>query len=61
MLTIYSSAHGLHRGVELKDGAITESFEKPMRAETVLARVNATSLGDVIAPRDYDPSSYVGA
>ncbi|MDN7600226.1 histone deacetylase family protein [Burkholderia gladioli] len=61
MLTIYSSAHGLHRGVELKDGAITESFEKPLRAETVLARVNATSLGDVIAPRDYDPSSYVGA
>jgi len=61
MLTIYSSDHSLHHGVELKDGAISESFEKPLRAETVLARVKATALGDVISPKSHAPSSYVGA
>jgi acetoin utilization deacetylase AcuC-like enzyme len=58
MLTIYSSDHRLHQGVELKDGAVSESFEKPARAETVLARVKATGLGDVIAPAAYDRSAY---
>jgi acetoin utilization deacetylase AcuC-like enzyme len=61
MLTVYSSDHSLHQGIELKDGAISESFEKPLRAETVLARVNATRLGEVIGPTFYGPSSYVGA
>jgi acetoin utilization deacetylase AcuC-like enzyme len=61
MLTIYSSDHSLHHGVELKDGVISESFEKPLRAETVLARVKATALGDVISPKSHAPSSYVGA
>jgi acetoin utilization deacetylase AcuC-like enzyme len=60
MLTIYSSDHRLHRGVELKDGAVSESFEKPARAETVLARVRATGLGDVIAPAVYDRAAYTG-
>ncbi|MDR5836200.1 hypothetical protein QCE83_18505 [Caballeronia sp. LZ034LL] len=32
MLTIYSSDHSLRQGVELKDGAISESFEQPVRA-----------------------------
>ncbi|MBN3787616.1 histone deacetylase family protein [Burkholderia sp. Ac-20353] len=58
MLTIYSSDHRLHRGVELKDGAITESFENPQRAETVLAQVRATGLGDVIAPQSFDRACY---
>jgi len=61
MLTIYSSDHSLHHGVELKDGAISESFEKPQRAETVLARVKSTGLGDVIRPKSYDRKSYIGA
>ncbi|MBR8292808.1 histone deacetylase family protein [Burkholderia cenocepacia] len=61
MLTVYSSDHHLHRGVELKDGAITESFENPLRAETVLAQVRAAGLGDVIAPRGFDRTSYAGA
>ncbi|TDN57924.1 histone deacetylase family protein [Paraburkholderia sp. BL10I2N1] len=61
MLTVYSSDHSLHHGVELKDGAISESYEKPLRAETVLARVKATGLGDVNSPKSYAPSSYVGA
>ncbi|MGN6230742.1 MAG: histone deacetylase family protein [Trinickia sp.] len=61
MLTIYSSDHRLHHGVELKDGVVSESFEKPARAETVLAQVMATGLGDVIAPKSYDRSAYIGA
>ncbi|TKC92567.1 histone deacetylase family protein [Trinickia terrae] len=61
MLTIYSSDHRLHHGVELKDGAVSESFEKPARAETVLARVKAAGLGGIIGPQSYDRSSYVGA
>lgn len=61
MLTIYSSDHRLHHGVELKDGAVSESFEKPARAETVLAQVKAAGLGDIISPKSYDRSSYVGA
>lgn len=61
MLTVYSSDHHLHRGVELKDGAITDSFENPLRAETVLAQVRAAGLGDVIAPRAFDRASYAGA
>lgn len=61
MLTVYSSDHRLHHGVELKDGAISASFEKPERAETVLAQVKAAGLGEVIAPRSYDRSDYVGA
>jgi acetoin utilization deacetylase AcuC-like enzyme len=61
MLTIYSSDHSLHHGVELKDGVISESFEKPQRAETVLARVKSAGLGDVVRPNDYDRKHYVGA
>ncbi|HDR9042941.1 TPA: histone deacetylase family protein [Burkholderia vietnamiensis] len=61
MLTIYSSDHHLHRGVELKDGAITDSFENPLRAETVLAQVRAAGLGDVLVPRAFDPACYAGA
>ncbi|PMS37543.1 acetoin utilization deacetylase AcuC-like enzyme [Trinickia symbiotica] len=61
MLTIYSTDHRLHHGVELKDGKIAPSFEKPERAETILARVHAMGLGNVVSPTVYDVSSYVGA
>ncbi|WP_416269888.1 histone deacetylase family protein (plasmid) [Burkholderia cepacia] len=61
MLTVYSSDHQLHRGVELKDGAITDSFENPLRAETVLAQVGAAGLGDVIAPKPFDRAHYAAA
>src|ERR1700761_4383953 len=61
MLTIYSGDHRLHHGVELKDGAVTPSFEQPSRAETVLKQVRATGLGDVIEPEAYRSEHYVGA
>lgn len=38
MLTVYSSDHQLHRGVELKDGAITDSFENPFAPKRCLRR-----------------------
>jgi acetoin utilization deacetylase AcuC-like enzyme len=58
MLTIYSNDHHLHHGVELKDGVVSSSFEQPLRAETVLARVKASGLGDVVAPGTFDASHY---
>jgi acetoin utilization deacetylase AcuC-like enzyme len=61
VLTIYSSDHRLHQGVELKDGAVSESFEKPVRAETVLHQVKAARLGDVVSPTLYERHHYVGA
>jgi hypothetical protein len=48
MLTIYSTDHRLHHGVELKDGVVSASFEHPSRAETVLAQIRTTELGDVV-------------
>ncbi|CAB3750339.1 hypothetical protein B7G54_06410 [Burkholderia puraquae] len=57
MLTVYSSDHQLHCGVELKDGAITDSFENPLRAETV----RAAGLGDVIGPKPFGRANYAAA
>ncbi|TCP78223.1 hypothetical protein EC849_10258 [Pseudomonas putida] len=61
MLTVFSNNHRLHHGSELKDGAITPSFENPQRADTVLARVHSTGLGDVIAEQAFDRGCYVAA
>ena len=61
MLTVYSPNHKLHHGIELKDGVLSPSFENPQRAETVLNRVQATALGDVISERAYDKACYVAA
>ncbi|WP_375056405.1 histone deacetylase family protein [Zobellella sp. DQSA1] len=61
MLTVFSSKHLLHHGSELKDGAITPSFENPQRAETILARVQSTGLGEIIGEREFDRSCYIAA
>ena len=61
MLTVFSPSHRLHHGSELKDGALTPSFEKPQRADTVLARVRSSGLGEVIAEQPYDRACYVAA
>ena len=58
MLTIYSDNHRLHYGTELKDGVLKPCFEMPSRADTVLARVQAVGLGDIIGPHDYPSSAY---
>ncbi|WP_374422565.1 histone deacetylase family protein [Chromobacterium sp.] len=58
MLTIYSDAHHLHHGCELKDGVLMPCFEQPGRADTILARVRAMGLGPVAAPGEYDSARY---
>lgn len=54
MLTVYSDDHRLHCGQgEMVDGQIHPCFEKPSRADTVLARVREQNLGEVIEPKDF--------
>jgi len=54
MKTVYSDTHRLHHGkVELIEGEMKPCFEMPKRADTVLARVRATGLGEVLAPEDF--------
>jgi acetoin utilization deacetylase AcuC-like enzyme len=58
MLTIYSERHRLHHGSELKDGVLQPCFEMPSRVETVLQRIRAVGLGEVIAPHEFDSRAY---
>ena len=54
MLTYYSDDHHLHHGrCELIDGQLMPCFEKPQRADHILARVKQRQLGEVRAPRDF--------
>jgi acetoin utilization deacetylase AcuC-like enzyme len=54
MKTIYSERHRLQDGkAELIDGKLLPCFEKPERAELILARVRAVGLGDVVAPEEH--------
>ncbi len=54
MLTYYSDDHHLHHGkCELIDGQLMPCFEKPQRADHILARVNDRQLGEVRAPGDF--------
>ena len=61
MLTVFSDAHRLHHGTELKDGVLKPSFEQPSRADTVRDRVQFVGLGDIIVPRTFDRACYVNA
>ena len=57
MITVYSDRHRLHHGTaELIDGVMQPCFEKPQRAEMILARVREAGLGEVIdaGPVDLD-------
>jgi hypothetical protein len=54
MLTYYSDDHHLHHGsCELIDGKLMPCFEKPQRADHILARVKDRQLGEVHAPKDF--------
>ena len=54
MKTVFSTDHRLQDGQsELIDGKLLPCFEKPERAELVLARVREAGLGEVIAPDDF--------
>lgn len=54
MLSVYSDDHRLHHGTaELIDGKLLPPFEKPERADIVLARVREVGLGEVRPPRGF--------
>ena len=61
MKTIYSERHRLQDGkAELIDGKLLPCFEKPARAELILAHVRAVGLGDVIAPEEHGLAPFQG-
>jgi acetoin utilization deacetylase AcuC-like enzyme len=54
MKTIYSERHRLQDGkAELIDGKLLPCFEKPARAELIIARVREVGLGEVLAPAEH--------
>jgi acetoin utilization deacetylase AcuC-like enzyme len=54
MLTVYTEDHRLQDGKsELIDGKLLPCFEKPERAEIVIARVREVGLGEVVGPKDF--------
>ena len=54
MKTIYSERHRLQDGKsELIDGKLLPCFEKPERAELIIARVREVGLGEVLAPAEH--------
>ncbi|MDH3221159.1 MAG: histone deacetylase family protein [Gammaproteobacteria bacterium] len=55
MLTVFSEKHVLRNSrTELYGGELVPPFECPARAEHILQRVKEVSLGDVIAPTDFE-------
>jgi acetoin utilization deacetylase AcuC-like enzyme len=55
MLTVFSEKHALRDSkTELYGGELVPPFECPVRAEHILQRVREVSLGDVIAPDQFD-------
>lgn len=61
MKTIYSKNHQLHYGIELKNGNISPSFEKPDRANIILAHVIKSGIGEVLSEKDFPRECYVAA
>ncbi len=54
MITVYSSDHRLQEGrFELIGGELVPCYEKPERAEIILARVREVGLGEVVPPRRF--------
>ncbi len=54
MKTIHTDDHRLQHGrAELIDGKLLPCFEKPERAELIIARVREVGLGPVLEPEDF--------
>jgi acetoin utilization deacetylase AcuC-like enzyme len=54
MLTVYTDTHRRHDGRgEIFRGKLVPTFEMPRRADTVLARVRETRLGEILAPESF--------
>ncbi len=55
MLTVFSEKHALRDSkTELYGGELVPPFESPVRAEHILQRVKEVSLGDIIAPNQFE-------
>ncbi|MES2901447.1 MAG: histone deacetylase family protein [Pseudomonadota bacterium] len=53
MLTFYNEHHAQHRGRhEMFRGEMVPCFEKPERADMVLAELQRRALGSIVAPRE---------
>ncbi len=60
MKTIYNAAHSLHRAEhEFFRGEKVPAFEKPERADWVLAAVRNAALGEVIAPTSHNDAAIL--
>lgn len=58
MITVYSADHKLHdAGQELFAGQLVPAFEKPERADMVLARLGEKNIGRIIAPDAFNSSA----
>lgn len=54
MKTVYTDRHKLRDAkTELSGGLLVPPFESPVRAETILARLKARDLGEVIKPESH--------
>lgn len=54
MITVHSEKHLLRNSkTELFGGELVEPFERPSRVKYILDRIEATNLGEVIAPDDF--------
>ena len=59
MKTIYNAAHSLHRSEhEFFRGEKVPAFEKPERADWVLAAVQREKLGEIIAPAAHGEGGF---
>ena len=55
MLTVFSEKHSLRDAkTELYGGELVPPFECPVRAEHIVERVRQVSLGEIIAPQNFD-------
>ena len=60
MKTIYNAAHSLHRAEhEFFRGEKVPAFEKPERADWVLAAVHKAALGEVISPTPHHDTAIL--
>lgn len=56
MKTVYTERHALQDGQsELIDGKLLPCWERPRRAELVIARVREVGLGPIVEPGDHGP------
>lgn len=61
LITIYSDKHKLHSGLldPRSDGQFRHSSEHPERANSVLAAIQKSGLGEIRSPQQFDERGYL--